>query len=186
NVANLLLASSAARQTEMAIRAALGASRWRVMRQLFTESTMLALTGGAAGLLLSFWLLSFIKKLLPTDFPRINEIHMDWRVLGFTLVASVLTGILFGFAPALQFARADLQDAIRETGRGTSGSLRGDRVRQVLIVSEVALSVVLLAGAGLLFRSFMRLQSVNAGFMAEQVLTARISSSGTTLNTESD
>src|SRR4030095_3896857 len=103
NVANLLLASSAARQTEMAIRAALGASRWRVMRQLFTESTMLALTGGAFGFLLSFWLLSFVKKLLPADFPRLQEIQMDWRVLSFTLIASVLTGILFGLAPALQF-----------------------------------------------------------------------------------
>jgi putative ABC transport system permease protein len=186
NVANLLLANSSSRVKEMSIRAALGASRWRVMRQLFTESTMLALTGGAAGFLLSFWLLSFIKKLLPIDFPRINEIHMDWRVLGFTLVASVITGILFGFAPALQFARADLQDAIRETGRGTSGSLRRNRFRQVLIVSEVALSVVLLAGAGLLFRSFMRLQSVNAGFMAEQVLTARLTPSGTNFKKDSE
>jgi putative ABC transport system permease protein len=156
------------------------------MRQLFTESTMLALTGGAAGFLLSFWLLSLIKKLLPTDFPRISEIHMDWRVLGFTLVASVITGILFGFAPALQFARADVQDAIRETGRGTIGSLRRNRFRQGLIISEVALSVVLLAGAGLLFRSFMRLQSVNAGFMAEQLLTARLTPSGTNFKKDSE
>jgi putative ABC transport system permease protein len=186
NVANLLLANSSSRVKEMSIRAALGASRGRVMRQLFTESTMLALVGGAAGFLLSFWLLSLIKKLLPTDFPRINEIHMDWRVLGFTLVASVLTGILFGFAPALQFVRVDVQDAIRETGRGTVGSLRRNRFRQALIVSEVALSVVLLAGAGLLFRSFMRLQSVNAGFMADQVLTARLTPSGTNFKNDSE
>jgi putative ABC transport system permease protein len=186
NVANLLLANSSSRVKEMSIRAALGASRWRVMRQLFTESTMLALVGGAAGFLLSFWLLSLIKKLLPTDFPRINEIHMDWRVLGFTLVASVITGILFGFAPALQFVRADVQDAIRETGRGTVGSLRRNRFRQALIVAEVALSVVLLAGAGLLFRSFMRLQSVNAGFMADQVLTARLTPSGTNFKNDSE
>src|ERR1044072_8370580 len=99
NVANLLLANSSSRVKEMSIRAALGASRWRVMRQLFTESTMLALTCGAAGFLLSFWLLSLIKKLLPTDFPRINEIHIEWGVLGFTLVASVITGIPFWFAP---------------------------------------------------------------------------------------
>jgi len=186
NVANLLLANSSSRVKEMSIRAALGASRWRVMRQLFTESTMLALVGGAAGFMLSFWLLSLIKKLLPTDFPRISEIHMDWRVLGFTLVASVITGILFGFAPAFQFARADVQDAIRETGRGTIGSLRRNRFRQALIVAEVALSVVLLAGAGLLFRSFMRLQSVDTGFVTRQVLTARLNPSGTNFKNDSD
>jgi len=186
NVANLLLASSAARHKEMAIRAALGASRWRVMRQLFTESTMLALAGGAFGFLLSFWLLSFIKKLLPGDFPRVEEIQMDWRVLGFTLTASVLTGILFGFAPALQFSRADVQESIRETGRGTVGSMRRSRLRQALIVAEVALSVVLLAGAGLLFRSFMRLQAVNTGFVAQQVLTARLSPSGTNFKDDAD
>ena len=186
NVANLLLASSASRHKEMAIRAALGASRWRVIRQLFTESTMLALAGGAFGFLLSFWLLSLIKKLLPGDFPRLDEIKMDWRVLGFALVASMLTGILFGFAPALQFTREDVQDSIRETGRGTSGSLRRSRFRQALIISEVALSVVLLAGAGLLFRSFMRLQAVDAGFESNQVLTARISPSGTNFKTDAD
>jgi putative ABC transport system permease protein len=186
NVANLLLATSASRQKEMAIRAALGASRWRVMRQLFTESTTLALAGGAFGFLLSFWLVSLMKKLLPADFPRIGEIHVDWRVLGFTLVASVLTGILFGFAPALQFTRSDVQESIRETGRGVSSSLRRSRFRQALIVAEVALSVVLLAGAGLLFRSFIRLQSVNAGFVAQQVLTARVSPSGTNFKTDAD
>jgi len=186
NVANLLLASSASRQKEMSIRAALGASRWRVVRQLFTESTMLALAGGAFGFLLSFWLLSLIKKLLPGDFPRLEEIHVDWRVLIFSLAASMLTGIVFGFAPAIQFSRTDVQESIRETGRGTAGSLRRSRFRQALIVSEVALSVVLLAGAGLLFRSFMRLQSVNAGFEPRQVLTARISPSGANYKNDSD
>jgi len=186
NVANLLLASSASRYKEMAIRAALGASRCRVARQLFTESTMLALAGGAFGFLLSFWLLSLIKKLLPGDFPRIDEIQLDWRVLAFALAASVLTGILFGFAPALQFTRSDVQESIRETGRGTIGSVRSSRFRQVLIVSEVALSVVLLAGAGLLFRSFMRLQAVKTGFDSKQVLTARISPSGTNFKDNSD
>ncbi|HSB29874.1 MAG TPA: ABC transporter permease [Pyrinomonadaceae bacterium] len=186
NVANLLLANSSSRVKEMSIRAALGASRWRVMRQLFTESTMLALAGGATGFLLSFWLLSFIKRLLPADFPRISEIRMDWRVLGFTLFASVLTGILFGFAPAMQFARTAVQEAMRETGRGTIGSPRRNRFRQALIVAEVALSVVLLAGAGLLFRSFMRLQSVDAGFMSAQVLTARLTPSGPNFKDDSD
>ncbi len=186
NVANLLLASSAARHKEMAIRAALGASRWRVIRQLFTESTMLALAGGAFGLLLSSWLLSLILKLLPGDFPRVAEIKIDWRVLAFTLVTSVFTGILFGLAPALQFSKHDLQESIRETGRGAGGSARRTRIRQALIVAEVALSVVLLAGAGLLFRSFMRLQAVDTGFVAQQVLTARLSPSGPSFKSDAD
>src|SRR6185503_6626419 len=145
NVANLLLASGASRRKEMAIRAALGASRWRVIRQLFTESTILALAGGAVGLLIAFWGLAAITKLLPSDFPRLNEIQIDLRVLGFTFAASMLTGILFGLAPALQISRSDVQEAIRETGRGASGSRRQSRFRQALIVVEVALSVVLLA-----------------------------------------
>src|ERR1051325_10597847 len=186
NVANLLLASAASRQKEMAIRAALGASRWRVMRQLFTESTILALTGGAVGLLVAFWGLAGITKLLPADFPRLNEIHMDWRVLTFTFTASVLTGILFGLVPALQISRPNVHETIRETGRGASGSLRQSRLRQALIVAEVALCVVLLAGAGLLFRSFLQLQSVNTGFVAQQVLTARLSPSGTNFTTDAD
>jgi putative ABC transport system permease protein len=186
NVANLLLASGASRQKEMAIRAALGASRWRVIRQLFTESTILALAGGAVGLLIAFWGLAAITKLLPADFPRLNEIHIDLRVLGFTFVASMLTGILFGLAPAFQISRSDVQEAIRETGRGASGSLRQSRFRQALIVVEVALSVVLLAGAGLLFRSFLRLQSVDAGFVSQQVLTARLTPSGTNYASDAD
>ena len=186
NVANLLLASGASRHKEIAIRTALGASRWRVMRQLFTESTMLALTGGAVGLLIAFWGLAAITKLLPTDFPRLNEIHIDLRILGFTFVASVLTGILFGLAPALQISRADVQDTIKETGRGTSGSRRQSRFRQALIVVEVALSVVLLVGAGLLFRSFMHLQAVNTGFSSQQVLTARLTPAGPNYRTNAD
>jgi putative ABC transport system permease protein len=186
NVANLLLASGASRQKEMAIRAALGASRGRVIRQLFTESTILALAGGAVGLLIAFWGLAAITKLLPADFPRLNEIHMDLRVLGFTFAASMLTGILFGLAPAFQISRSDVQESIRETGRGASGSRRQSRFRQALIVVEVALSVVLLAGAGLLFRSFLRLQSVDAGFVSQQVLTARLTPSGTNYVNDAD
>ena len=186
NVANLLLASGASRQKEIAIRVSLGASRRRVIRQLFTESAMLALAGGGVGLLIAFWGLAAITKLLPTDFPRLNEIHIDLRVLGFTFAASMLTGILFGLVPALQVSRSDVQDAIRETGRGASGSRRQSRFRQALIVVEVALSVVLLAGAGLLFRSFMRLQSVDAGFVSQQVLTARLTPSGTNYVNDAD
>ena len=178
NVANLLLASAASRSREMAIRAALGASRLRMMRQLLTESTILALVGGALGLFLSSYGVVAITKLLPQDFPRLGEIGMDWRVFGFTLGASLLTGILFGFAPALHVSRTEVQEAMKESSRGTAGSGRHTRLRHALIVAEVALSVVLLAGAGLLFRSFLRLQSVNAGFTPQQVLTAKLSPAG--------
>src|ERR1041384_243270 len=156
------------------------------MRQLFTESTILALTGGAVGVLVAFWGLAAITRLLPANFPRLNEIHLDLRILGFTFAASILTGILFGLAPALQVSHRDVQESIRETGRGASGSRRQNRFRQALIVGEVALCVVLLAGAGLLFRSFLRLQSVNTGFVSEQVLTARLTPSGTNYNNQAD
>src|ERR1051325_7759733 len=156
------------------------------MQQLFDESTIIGRASGAVGLFVAYWGLATITKLLPADFPRLNEIHIDLRILGFTFAASVLTGILFGLAPALQISRADVQDAITETGRGTAGSRRQSRFRQALIVAEVALSVVLLAGAGLLFRSFLQLQSVNTGFVAQQVLTARLSPSGTNFTTDAD
>jgi predicted permease len=178
NVANLLLANAASRQKEIAIRTALGASRFRVIRQLFTESALLALVGGAVGLLLSVWGVPLITQLLPRGFPRLHEIHMDWRVLGFTLGASILTGFLFGLAPAFNVTRTAVQDAMKETGHGAGGSVHRSRLRQGLIITEVALSVVLLAGAGLLFRSFLQLQSVNTGFAPEQVLTARLTASG--------
>jgi putative ABC transport system permease protein len=178
NVANLLLASAASRSKEMAIRTALGASRWRVIRQLLTESATLALAGGLLGLFLSNYGVAAITKLLPQTFPRLNEIGMDWRVFGFTLGVSLLTGFTFGFAPALHISRADVQEAMKENARGTAGSARHTRLRHALIVAEVALSVVLLAGAGLLFRSFMRLQAVDAGFTPQQVLTARLSPAG--------
>ena len=178
NVANLLLASSASRQKEMAIRAALGASRWRVIRQLLTESTMLALLGGGVGLVLALWGVALMTKLLPADFPRLADISVDWRVLGFTLAASVVTGILFGLAPALQISRTRVQESLKESARGSSAGSGHRRLRNLLIVGEVALSVVLLAGAGLLFRSFLQLQSVNAGFNPQQVLTFRLTPSG--------
>jgi putative ABC transport system permease protein len=186
NVANLLLAGAASRQKEMAIRTALGASRWRVMQQLLTESTILALGGGALGLFLALWGVVLMTKLLPRDFPRLAEISMDWRVLGFTLAASVLTGILFGLAPALQISRTDVQESLKESGRGASSGKRHNRLRNLLIVSEVALSVVLLVGAGLLFRSFMQLQAVNAGFTPEQVLTVRLTPAGPSYKADAD
>ncbi len=178
NVANLLLANATSRSKEIAVRAALGASRMRVMRQLLTESAIPALTGGALGLLLAVVGVAAITRLLPQDFPRLGEIGMDWRVLAFTLGVSVLTGFLFGLAPALHISRTDVQEVVKESGRGTAGSARRTRLQQALIIAEVALSVVLLAGAGLLFRSFLRLQSVNTGFTSQQVLTAKLSPSG--------
>ncbi|HEV7747782.1 MAG TPA: ABC transporter permease [Pyrinomonadaceae bacterium] len=186
NVANLLLASAATRQKELAIRTALGASRMRLIRQLLTESGMLAFAGGAMGFLLALWGVALLTKLLPQDFPRLGEIRLDWRVLGFTLVTSVVTGILFGFAPALQLSKTEVQDSLKEMGRGVSGSRRHNRLRNLLIVGEVALSVVLLAGAGLLFRSFMQLQSVNTGFNSQQLLTARLTPAGTQYRTDPD
>jgi putative ABC transport system permease protein len=186
NVANLLLASAATRQREMAIRTALGASRLRVVRQLLTESFLLAFAGGAIGLLLALWGVALMTRLLPRDFPRLAEINLDWRVLGFTLLASVLTGILFGLAPALQISKTDVQESLKESGRGTSGSLRHHRLRSMLIVGEVALSVVLLVGAGLLFRSFLQLQAVDAGFTPQQVLTVRLSPAGSNYKVDAD
>jgi putative ABC transport system permease protein len=186
NVANLLLASAATRQKEMAIRTALGASRLRVIRQLLTESLMLALAGGLIGLLMAIWGVALITKLLPHDFPRLSEINLDWRVLAFTLGASVLTGILFGLAPALQMSRPEVQESLKESGRGSSSSRRHNRLRNLLIVAEVSLSVVLLVGAGLLFRSFLQLQSVQTGFTPGQVLTVQLSPAGSNYQRDAD
>jgi len=159
NVANLLLARAASRQKEIAVRIALGATRLRLVRQLLVESVLLALAGGAVGLLLGAWGVELMKRLLPVDFPRAQGIGVDLRVLGFALLVSFATGVAFGFAPALQSTRLDINESLKESGRDSAGGARRNRVRPLLVVSEVALSLVLLVGAGLLFRSFMRLQS---------------------------
>jgi putative ABC transport system permease protein len=178
NVANLTLARAAARQKEMAIRAALGASRGRVIGQLLTESTLLALAGGALGWLLAVWGVKLMTGLLPQDFPRLREVSLDWRVLLFTLLASVSTGIVFGLAPAWQSAKTDVHETLKESARGATGGWRQRRLRHLLIIAEIALSLVLLVGAGLSLRSFMHLQSVGAGFTPQKVLTARLSPAG--------
>ncbi len=175
NVANLLLARAATRQREIAIRTALGASRWRVFRQLLTESILLALVGGVLGLLIGVWGIDLLTSLNPDRIPRVEEIGIDRQVLGFTLLVSVLTGIIFGLAPALQGSKPDLNESLKEGGKGTVTSRRGNRMRSLLVVSEIALSLVLLVGAGLMVRSFARLQQVRLGFNPENLLTMAIS-----------
>jgi predicted permease len=182
NVANLLLARAVARRKETAVRAAFGASRARIVRQLLTESVLLALCGGALGILLSAWSLQWIHVLGPRSVPRLEEIGIDGRVLGFTLLVSTLTGILFGLAPALRLSRLDLNATLKETGRDSAGVNamwgRGRHVRRVLVVAELALSVVLLIGAGLLVRSFARLQEVDPGFSTGNLLTFDLTMAG--------
>ena len=173
NVANLVLARSAAREREMAIRLALGASRWRIARQLHTESALLGVAGGAAGLLLAVWGVDSITAFAPANLPRIDEVRIDARVLGFTLFTSLLTGILFGLAPALQLPRLSIHEVVKDGGRGSVGTRRR-WLRHILVVAEVAAALVLLIGAGLLINSFLRLQQVDRGFDARNVLTLNL------------
>src|SRR5215213_9131345 len=174
NVANLLLARATGRHKEMAIRSALGASRIRVIRQLLTESVLLSIVGGGAGLLLAVWWSDLLVALGKDDIPRAIHIGMDWRVLGFTLGVSLLTGLIFGLAPAFHSSKTELVDSLKEGGRGTSEGARRNRVRNVLVVAELAIAVVLLVGAGLLIQSLWRLQRVNSGLHPENVLTFNV------------
>ncbi len=162
NIANLLLARATARQRELSIRAALGASRFRLVRQLLTESVLLALCGGAAGLLVARWGLDALLALAPTDLPRTSSIHLDPTVLIFSFILSLLTGVVFGVAPAWLAARTDVNESLKQGARGSTDA-RG-RLRGALVVLEVAFALVLLVGAGLLARSFFRLTNVDPGF----------------------
>jgi len=175
NIANLLLARAATRQKEVAVRAALGANRWRVIRQLLTESILLALLGGVAGLLLAWWGTDLLLKLVPGGLPRVTETALSARVLGFTLLISVVTGVLFGLLPALHSFKLDLVTTLKDAGRGSSDGGSGNRTRNALIVTQVAVAFVLLVCAGLLAGSFWRLQQVNPGFDPKNVLTFRVS-----------
>jgi putative ABC transport system permease protein len=175
NVANLLLARGAERQKELAIREALGARRRRIVAQLLTESMLLAIVGGAAGLLLAFWSVDLLGTLRPANLPRLDQIRIDREVLAFNLVVSLLTGLLFGLVPALQASRPDLNETLKEGGRGGTGSRATQRMRGVLVVSEIALALVLLVGAGLMVRSFWELGRVDPGFNPSGVLTLRLS-----------
>jgi predicted permease len=184
NVANLLLARALAGQKEIAVRAALGASRGRVVRQLLAESALLALVGGALGILLASWSLAWIRALGPSTIPRLAEIAIDGRVLAFTLLVSLGSGFLFGLVPALRVSRIDLTAALKQAGRGAGDAMwgRGRTTRRLLVVSELALSVLLLIGAGLLLRSFANLQGVNPGFNPRGVLTFALQLSGRQYN----
>lgn len=171
NVANLLLARATSRHKEMAIRTALGASRVRVIRQLLTESVLLSVLGGAVGLLLAVWWSDLLIALGKEDIPRAVHVGIDWRVLGFTLGVSLLTGLIFGLAPAFHSTKTELVESLKEGGRGTSEGARRNKVRSVLVVGELAIAVVLLVGAGLLIQSLWRLRNVNSGLQPQNVLT---------------
>ncbi len=170
NLANLLLARGLARQKEIAVRAALGASRWRLIRQLLTETTIIGLVGGVGGLLLAHWGLYALLK-LPQNFVDANEATLDSRVLLFALAVSLITGWLFGLVPALQLARPELQSSLKEGARGSGEGSRWNRVRGGFVVAQVALSLVLLVSAGLLIRSFDKLLRVDVGFKPERLLS---------------
>ncbi|HKU74129.1 MAG TPA: ABC transporter permease [Pyrinomonadaceae bacterium] len=172
NVANLMLARATARQKEFALRAALGAGRWQIMRQLLIESLLLAIIGGALGFVLSIWALRLLLTAIPIDLPFWMNFGLDLRVLGFTLAITLLTGFSFGALPALQTSRVDLNDNLKEGGRG-AGGVRS-RARSLLVVTEIAMSLVLLVGAGLMIQSFLRLRSVNIGLNPKNVLTATL------------
>ncbi len=173
NVANLLLQRAATRQKETAIRLALGATPGRLIRQLLTESVLLALGGGVLGVLVAFWSADFLVALSPIQFPSFVKLALDARVLGFSLLISVLTGVLFGLAPALQAARPALNEVLKDSARGSSGGLGRSRLLGSLVVAEIALALVLLVGAGLMIRSMQRLQSVDPGFASDRLLAMR-------------
>jgi putative ABC transport system permease protein len=174
NVASLLLSRALARRKEIAVRTALGASRAGVVRQLLTENILLAVVSGAIGIALSFWTTRAMSTLPPNALPHINRVEIDGQVLAFTLAVSLLTGILFGLMPALQLSKSDVQGALRDEGRGTTGGRRRNLLRSLLVVSQVALSLILLIGAGLLMRSFLTLRNVNVGFNPHNLLVMNI------------
>jgi putative ABC transport system permease protein len=173
NVSNLLLSRASSREREIAVRSALGAGRWRIARQLLTESLVLALLGGVLGILGARWTISAVVLLIPKDL-HVSSIQMDWHMVIFATAISLLTGLAFGMVPALDAVRTNLSDALREAGRSETG-VRGHRIRSVFAIAQISLSLVLLAGAGLLLRSFVKLSSTDPGFNSQNVLTLRVS-----------
>lgn len=175
NVANLQLVRASTRETEIAVRTALGAGRWQIVRQLLVESVLLSLVGGALGVLLALWGVALLVRLGPQDLPRLNEVRVNGVVLGFTALVSLGTGLLFGIAPAIAAARTRLTSMLKDSARGSSGSRGSQRARAGLVMAELALAMLLLIGAGLLVRSFSRLMAVDPGFHPDRVLTFGIS-----------
>jgi putative ABC transport system permease protein len=174
NVANLLLARGASRQRELSIRSALGAERWRIVRQLLVEAMLLSVIASAFGLAIGYGLVQILTWAAPDGLPRLDEVTMDGRVLKFTMGSAVVTGVLFGLLPALQVSRPNVSETLMLGTAGAGGSGSRQRIRSALVIGEVAISVALLIGAGLLIRSLWRLQQVNPGFRHENVVTARI------------
>jgi predicted permease len=174
NIANLLLARASGRQQEMAVRLAIGASRGRMIRQMLTESVLLSFIGGVAGVATAFGTLGFILHFIPSNIPRLSEVNIDWVVLAFALLISLLTGLLFGLAPAIQSTKSTLSSGIREGARGSGYSTTTGRLRDALIVSELALAVVLMVGAGLLLRTLRELLEENPGFNPTHVVAASV------------
>jgi putative ABC transport system permease protein len=175
NVANLLLARAAGRQKEIAVRTALGAGRARIIRQLLTESLLLSIVGGAAGLLLAQWGMDLLLKLAPQNLPRMSGVSLDGSALAFTATVTLLTGLIFGLVPALQSSKPNLSETMKDGGRGSTEGGRRQLVRSALVVLEVASAMVLLVGAGLLIKSFWRLQKVDPGFNPDNALTLSVS-----------
>ncbi|MFC1794433.1 ABC transporter permease [Planctomycetota bacterium] len=174
NVAGLLLARVPVRQKEIALRKALGAGQLRIVQQLLTESVTLAMLGGGLGLACSFWTMELVRTWIPPGIPRVNEIDIDVRVLGFTVIVSILAGVLFGLTPALQLGRNSVIAYLKDAGTRISGGGRIRRLRSVLVISEIAMAVVLLVGGGLLFRSLINLTTTAPGFKPDQVLTIHL------------
>jgi putative ABC transport system permease protein len=174
NIGSLLLARASGRQQEMAVRAAMGASGSRIIRQMLTESLLLAFMGGIAGLMTAAITLKAVLRFVPANLPRLGDVNMDWRVLGFALLISVATGLLFGLAPAIHSSKAGLASMMREGSRGSGYSARGGRMRDALMVSQLAFAVVLMVGAGLLLETLRDLLRQNPGFNPSHVVTANI------------
>jgi putative ABC transport system permease protein len=182
NIANLLLARGSAREREIAVRIAIGAARARLIRQLLTESLLLSVAGGAAGVLLSTWAIEGLVAMAPANTPRLSEIRLDATVLVFTTLVTLATGVLFGLLPAAQLSRSDVTSSLKEGARGSAGG-SGRRLRQTLIAAEVALALVLLTGGGLLLQTLVRLQHANLGFNPENVLTGFVNPPRATYDT---
>ena len=178
NVANLLLVRAATREREMAIRLALGAGRFRLIRQLLTESLLLTTLGGSAGFLLAVWGVDLMKAIVPGDTPRVAAVNVDARVLLFALSASLVTTVICGLIPALQSSGGDLQQALKESSRSATGGTRSRFVRNALVVSELALSLMLLIGAGLAIRSFIRVQQIDPGLKTDRLITMMLNAPG--------